>query len=528
MKFDTLIRGAVLVDGLCQTRKADVYLKDGKLAQLGTLENTSAERVIDAQGKLLCPGFIDIHRHADLVPFSSEPSIEIPQGITTMVSGNCGFAAVPNHPASFEALRAYAQPIMGRIPQELKGLDSAGLFQRVEQRPLALNCGYLAGSGALRICAKGFDPSPMSAAEMKKVCDLLDKCLTDGALGVSFGLLYTPECFYSHEELCQIAQVAASHNKPVIAHIRGEGASVLASIDEMLDIGRRTSAKVHISHLKAAGKNNWNHTAEEILRRLEAAKAEGLRLSFDAYPYDAGSTTLLTLFPPETLGGGTEGFLKQVQSPERRRYIIEQLRKEQTGWDNLVCATGWQRVMVAGSSVPEEIGCSIQKLAEEKGTEPETLAMDLLLRENGNLPIVFEHMAQEDVDRVICHPDAMVISDSLYSSDGSPHPRKYGTHARFLRRYVKETQRLTLEQAIAKLTWMPADFLNLSDRGSLRQGNWADLLLLDWEQLCDKATYLNPKQLPQGIEMVFVNGEIAFEKGVLTGTYAGKLLLQKK
>lgn len=506
--FDTCISGARVLtpEGLCSLH---VLLKDGRVAALAPADAPAPEALetIDADGLHLLPGFIDIHRHADLTPFTDAPSIEVPQGVTTQICGNCGFSAAPSAPETFGALCDYAAPILGNIPPALCGMDMRAFLQAAAARPLRLNTGYLVGNGALRVCVKGFDPAPLSAGERSRLLGLLTDALCAGAMGLSLGLMYAPECYYETPELEAILSVAARMDKPVVAHMRGEGASVVSSVEEMIALAERTGARVHISHLKAAGRNVWGHAVDAFLARIDAARARGLDITFDAYPYAAGSTTLTTLLPPEALCGGTQALLARLRVPSARRAIADALRRERPGWDNLLATTGADRITVADSSVPQEIGRSLSELAAGCGLDAADLICELLMREEGRVTVVEHHMDPADVERILLRPECIVISDALYGASGSPHPRAYGAFPRFLRVFVRERRLLSLEAAAAKITSMPADFFGLRDRGRIAPGYHADLVLLDLTRLSDLATYESPRQLPEGIRAVFVNGQ---------------------
>ena len=523
--FDWAIRNARTVDGRHGERMADVCIRGDRIgALLPPGSCAEAARDIDASGLILTPGFIDMHRHADLLPLSDQPWSELPQGITSMISGNCGFSVVPNSPATFQAMRDYVAPMLGSIPDRICGMSARAFYELVAERPLRINCGYLVGNGDLRRSVAGFSDAPLAEGQLREICGLLDDAFDAGALGLSMGIMYAPECYYTADQLTAIARVAARHQRPVIAHIRGEGRSVLESVDEMIAICRASGARVHISHMKAAGIDMWGHAVDAMLARIRAAQREGLELSFDAYPYTAGSTTLLTLLPPETLSGGTEGVLRRIADPKGRAYILSEFAKIRDGWDNFVQSVGWDRITVAGSSRPREIGRTISALALEVDCAPGDFALDLLLRESGNVPIILQSVSADDVRKIICEPDCIVISDSLYSAAGLPHPRKYGAFQRFLCEYVKEEKRLSLPQAIDRITRMPAEFLGIRDRGRLEEGCFADLVLMDWDRLRDLATYADPVRESEGICGVFVNGKLAFADGKTTDEAAGVLL----
>lgn len=524
-----VIRNARIIDGADGETDADLLILDDRIqAFLPRGESVAGAEEVDGSGCTLVPGFIDIHRHADLKPFSNEPWDELSQGLTSMVSGNCGFSPTPNCPETFGAVRDYALPILGRIPDEICGMTTREFYQRVIEKPLKINVGYLVGNGALRRAVAGFSDKPLHEEQMQRICALLAEALEAGALGLSMGIMYTPECYFSTEELIRIASVAARFSRPVIAHIRGEGQSVLESVAEMIRIGKGSGARIHISHMKAAGTDMWGHAVDQMLAMIDHACAQGMDITFDAYPYTAGSTTLLSLLPPETLSNGTEGVLKQVASADGRAYILEQFRHTRKGWDNFIQTLGWSRVIISGSSNKHEIGKTVAALADEANRDPGEYALDLLEREAGCVSIVLEEMDPDDVRKILMRPECIVISDSLYATAGKPHPRRYGAFERFLAQYVKEEKLLSLQQGIQKMTAMPAEFLGLSSRGHIRAGYYADLVLMDWKKLRDRATYTEPILASEGIRQVYVNGKLSFENGSITGDHAGVLLGSNK
>ena len=522
----TLIRNVTVADGVDGVYPANVLLQDEIILRVdrGTGEKLQGDLEIDGTGLTLMPGFVDIHRHADLKPFTGERWFELNQGITSMVSGNCGFSAFPGPGEYFDAARKYALPILGETPAALAGLTPEEFFTSVAAQKLRNNVGYLVGNGSLRRCVCGFSDRRPDRKERQRILDLLDRSLEAGALGLSYGIMYTPECFDTTEELTAMAAVAASRGKPFTAHIRGEGGSVVASIDEMIEVGRRSGARVHISHMKAAGTDMWGWAVDEILDHIRRGREEGIDISFDAYPYTAGSTSLLSLLPPEFLAGGTDGVLAAIRDPEKRKEILKAFGKKRADWDNYILTLGWQRVIVSDSSDPAEIGRDIRTLAEEKHADPGAFALDLLDREDGCVPIVLEEMDPEDVRKILREPGCILISDSLYSAAGKPHPRKYGAFQRFIRQFVLEERVMSLQEAVSKMTCLPAAFLNLKNRGRILEGWYADLVLADMTRWRDLATYTDPVRDGSGIEKVFVNGKIAFDAGSPETACAGVLL----
>lgn len=525
--LDLLIKNGRIADGTGRSSfVGNVSVKDGIIVRVsGEEPGEAAAVIVDAQGLLVAPGFIDIHRHGDLTPFQIIPEgEELKQGITTFVNGNCGFSAAPSAEERFELLRDYARPIMGIIPEKLRGLSQSEFLNYVSAGKLCSNMGYLVGNGALRIAVKGFDASPLTGEELRKVCDLLHDSLEAGALGLSLGLMYVPENFYTFQELEQICRVPARMGRIVTAHIRGEGSSLLDSVREIVALARSCGGSFHISHLKAAGRKNWHTEISGVLELIQKAREEGMDVSFDLYPYCAGSTALYTLLPPALMAGGMEKTLKRLADPDIRMRLQAELKEEQPDWDNLVASTGWEAVVLVGGRNSSYVGKSVAEIAKERKCSPEMCMMDLMLENQGDLPIVFHSMCQEDMERVLRAPGSLVISDGLYSEGGIPHPRRYGAFARLITRYG---EMLGLETAIQKITGGPAARMGLADRGRIKEGLNADLVLLDLQKYAETATYENPACYPQGIRMVIVNGNIACENGNLKDGFYGKLALRK-
>lgn len=462
---------------------------------------------IDAAGMWVLPGFIDIHRHGDLTPFLKTDE-ELRQGITTFINGNCGFSAIPSTEKYFQMLTDYSKPIIGTIPEEMNGMDQKTLFSRVQNCEMACNQGYLVGNGTLRISVKGFDASPMTRKEMDVLKEKLANSLEAGALGLSLGLMYVPENFYTFEELAEICEIPAKMKKIVTVHMRGEGRSLVQSVQEVIDLAKVCGGKFHISHLKAAGKRNWHTVIERVIGMVREARRSGVDIDFDVYPYCAGSTALYTLLPPKALEGGIDKALERLRDQNFRKKIQCELKEEQESWDNLVASTGWDRVVLVGGEKKSEIGKNIQEIGEQRGLSAEECMMDLLLENHGDAPIVFYSMCQQDVERILWSPESIVISDALYSEEGLPHPRRYGSFSHLICTYKDQ---IPIEKIIPKITSAPAKRMGIENRGSLKTGFKADIVIISPEKLKDMATYERPRQYPEGIEFVIVNGKIAKE-----------------
>ncbi len=528
--LDILIKNGRIVDGSGEASwTGDIGVQDGRIVALDSTIMTEAKKVIDATGKIVSPGFIDIHSHSDLMVLDeSFGEIKLRQGVTTELYGNCGFSAAPTSAQTLALLQDYSEPIMGKLDQEWAWKSYGEYVHLLKTKKHRYNIGGLVGNGALRIAAKGFEPGPLSDEEMETVKTLLDEALTSGALGLSFGLMYVPENYYSKQQLVEICQVVKAHNGLVTTHIRGEGNSLTASIREVIDIAKESGVSLHISHLKAAGKNNWNDKIYAAIQMIDEARAQGLDVTCDVYPYTAGSTTLTTLMPPWSLEGGITHTLERIKDSTMRQKIVHEMQNEATTWDNLVYTTGWENVLISSVDSQENagyVGKNVAQIALEQDKDPTQCALDILLEENGNVSIVFFHMSEADVIHTMQLEYSFIISDSLFSAHGMPHPRSYGTFPRVFAKYVRESQALTLEQAVKKVTALPAARMHFNDRGQLKEGYVADITIFDLETIIDCATYIEPKQFPKGIDYVLVGGEIALEHGQVYDVKKGQVIV---
>jgi len=512
--IDLLIQNAEIADGSGQPAFfGDIAIENGRIQEIHRHDNAAASSnttgmTINATGLTAIPGFIDIHRHGDLSPFGSgEDAEELRQGISFFMNGCCGFSPVPSRAKFFSALQNYARPIMGEIPARLCGMGFAELRGELEQMPLYSSMGFLCGGGALRIAVKGFDNSPMSASEMDSVRGLLNAELDAGTFGLSLGLMYAPEYFYSFDELVTICRVPAQRNRPVVVHQWQEGNGLPESIEKIISLARHSGAAFHISHLKMTGKKNKGKIAA-ILERIASVQHE-LDITFDVYPYNAGSTALYAMLPPAFLNGGLAALLDSLRKAETRRAIADELQNENADWDNMIPGTGWQGVVIAGGRDRSVAGSSVARIAAQRGCSPEDCAFDLLLENEGNIPVIIFSMDMDDVEQILATPGAIVISDSIYAAGGLPHPRRFGAQARFLSAYASAPG---FENALRSLTSLPAARFGLKDRGVLRSGAIADIVLLDRRRFRDTAVWENPVQYPQGIAKVLIAGKLAFEE----------------
>lgn len=523
-----LIRNANIIDGSGgEPFLGDVLIRGGVIESVGKAEPPEGCEVLDACGRCLTPGFIDAHRHADLQVFSPTfGASELCQGITTMAVGNCGMSAAPCPAGREQKLYGYLESCLGRVSGK-PAFPSFGEYVRIlSQMPLPLNAGAFVGNGTVRIAIKGFDPTPMTQRELDMAKEYIAEAMDFGAMGLSLGLMYSPECNYSTEELAELARTVRESGGILTAHIRGEGNSLVSSVSEVISIAAQAEIPLNISHFKAAGRSNWGGSLRSAIELIEQARRGGQDVTCDAYPYSAGSTMLLTLLPPSFLSEGVEAALHALERRDMRDRLRVELTHPHVGWDNLVCDLGWDRVVVSSASCPENeacIGKSILQVSADWGRDEIDCLCDILVSERGTAAMVIHSMSPEDVREVLRLPWCSVISDSIYSPSGSPHPRQFGAFPRVIREFVLEKRVLTLPEAVNKMTLMPARRLGLKNRGLVRPGYTADLLLFQPDNVADTATYENPKQLAQGFDFVFINGQAAVLHGKLQqgkfGTY---------
>ncbi|MNI09015.1 D-aminoacylase [compost metagenome] len=380
--------------------------------------------------------------------------------------------------------------------------------------------------GALRISVMGFANRPATSPELKQMKHLLEEGMKAGAIGLSIGLLYAPGSYTSREEIAELCSVLPKYNGLFSTHIRGEGNNLIPSVKEVIWIAEKAGVSLHVSHLKAAGKRNWGKILE-ALDIIEDARGRGMDITCDVYPYNAGSTTLTTILPPWVLEGGIESALEVFKDSALRTRIRDELEHEQEDWDNLICSTGWQNVFISAVHTKENLaleGKHIAEISSARGQHPVDCMMDLLLEEDGRISIVYFHMSDDDVKQVIGYEKSLIASDSLTCETGKPHPRLYGTFPRIFAKYVRDEKVLSLEQAVRKITSFPVQRFKLGKRGLLVPGYIADVTVFNPDTIQDLATFEQPRQYPEGISHVLVNGKLTLSDKKHTHAREGSLI----
>lgn len=527
----TWIKNGLIYDGSGEIPYvAGIVVEDGKIAAITKDEDICIDQVEDASGYVVTPGFIDTHRHCDIDVLNNPEfgHLELAQGLTSVVAGNCGLAPIPAPEDRKQEIFDYIEPCLG-IWGEMPGIVRFGDYlTALEKKRLPLNFGSYIGLGTLKAAIKGYGKSPFTREEMELVKTYIREGMVAGALGLSMGIMYQPECYSSRGEIVEMISASAPYGRPLTCHIRGEGDNLIPSVDEILEIAREAQVPVNISHFKSTGVKNWGNTIGLAIERVEKARSQGQDVTVDFYPYCGGSTTVLSLIPPAVMEDSLEATLRKLGTKRGVEQMKQALYREHEGWDNMVTAIGWERILISSVTREENrrfAGLDMKAAAALAGyQEPVEFLCCLASGEQGKVGIIVLSMSQEDVDAVARLPYSMVISDALYSISDCPHPRLYGSFSKVIREYVREREVLTMEEAIRKMTMLPAMRLNLSGRGQIREGYAADLNIFQPELVKDRAVYGDSRQLSEGLHLVMANGLTAIRDGMVTGENAGNVL----
>jgi N-acyl-D-amino-acid deacylase len=496
--FDLVIKNGRIVDGTGNPWfRGDVGIKNGRVAKIGVIQASEAAQVLDANNQIVAPGFIDVHAHVENIFNNPDAENFIRMGVTSLITGNCGGSVT----------------------------NVSAFLNRYQATPLAVNLATLIAHGSVRRDVLGAENRAPTTEELAKMEALVEKGMTDGAVGLSTGLIYVPGTYAKTEEVVALARVAKKYNGVYASHIRNEADKVFEAIAEAINIGEQTGIPVQISHFKISSKKFWGKS-NETLGLVRAAREKGLPVTVDEYAYPASSTSLDTLLPSWALAGGREEGKKRLADAETKKKIIEEIKK--TLKDNKF--KDFEYAFVASYSANQDFnGKNIKQIAKMvRGKDKLDAQIEQIFEMygSGGAQMVYHKMDESDVQNIMREPFTMIASDSGVRSvgEGNPHPRGYGNNVRVLGRYVRELRLITVEDAIRKMTSLPAQTFNLKDRGLIKEGFAADLVIFDEKTVADKATFDNPHQFPVGISKVLVNGKITFADGEMTKERGGMAL----
>lgn len=527
------IQNAKIVDGTnAKAFIGHVVIQDDRIHKMFAVDDmtimheTNIDYYIEGSGCVLSPGFIDTHSHSDLEILEKqvlEPKIR--QGVTTEILGQDGIAMAPLPNEYIEDWRKNIAGLEGDSETLNWNYSSIrGYRKAIKNAKPTSNSAYLIPHGNVRMAAMGLDSRMPSMEELEEMKRIVREAMEEGCVGFSSGLIYIPCAYSMEDEMIEICKVVAEYHGVFVVHQRSEANNILDSMDEIIRIGLASRVPIHFSHFKICGKNNW-HLLKPVLDKLEKAQRNGLQVSFDLYPYTAGSTMLSVILPPWAHIGGTNVMLQRLQNSSLRKKLKEELYEKNSTWDNFIEFAGVDGIYITNVKTEKNqkfIGKNLKELGEIQELDPLDATFHLLVEEENHVGMIDYYGNEEHIKAFIQRDEMNVCTDGLLG--GKPHPRAYGSFPRIISKYVKDEKILSLETAIHKMTYRPATIFGLKNRGIIQAGAFADLVLFDEEKFKDKGTYLEPDQFPQGLKMVMVNGHIVFDGSFYHVKPCGKVL----
>lgn len=523
--LDILIKNGTIIDGSGQPMyRGDVGVREGKIVEIGDLHNEHAEIEIDATNKYIAPGFIDVNNHSDTYwRIFLDPALEslLYQGVTTIIGGNCGSSLAPltNHDV-IKSIQKWTD--MKNV--SFNWLSMEDFLGEVQQKKLSLNFATLVGHGTLRRGLVGDEVRDISPQEMKTMKKMLTQAMKEGALGFSTGLVYTHAKLASSREIAELAEVVKKYNGVYTTHIRGESHELIRAVEEAIRIAQITGVRLQISHLKAMGKKNWP-LMDEALNLIETARNSGIDVHFDVYPYTSTGSVLYILLPDWVTEGGRNMMLSRLKDPDIRKKVIKDMKA--SDYD-------YSKITISISALDKSLNHKkITEIAETQGKSVEDTIVDVLIASDGRVVTMMEVLSEKNVDKGVINPFSMISSNgSGYKIEHREtgevvHPRNFGSFPRVLAEYVRNRSVVGWEEAIRKMSGLPAEKFNLNGRGLIVKGNCADILVLDPKRVQDLATIDNPYQYSSGIDQVLVNGRLALNAGKLDSERHGEVIRRK-
>lgn len=528
-QYDLIIRGGTVYDGLgSPAESADVAINGDRIAAIGDLSDARAETVIDATGLAVAPGFINMLSWAtrSLIEDGRGMS-DIKQGVTLEIMGEGSSMGPLNADMKAEALARQGDI---RFDIEWTTLDEYLSF--LENKGISPNVASYVGATTIRVHEVGYEDRPPTAGELARMQNLVRQAMRDGALGVGSSLIYAPATFASTDELIALVSAAAEYGGAYISHLRSEGNRLEEAVQEIIKIASVTGAPAEIYHLKASGRGNWDKL-DRVFQLIESAREAGLRISADMYTYRAGSTGLDATMPRWVQEGGHAAWVERLRDPEIRERVAAEMRSADVDWENFFVQAGPEGILLAGFRNPDLrplIGKTLAEVADERGTDPAMTAMDLVVEDDSRVDAVFFLMSDENVRKKVAKPwisfgsDAGALASEGVFLESNPHPRAYGNFARVLGQFVRDEGLITLEEAIRRMTSLPAGNVGIRDRGRLVTGYYADIAIFDPTEIGDTATFEYPHQYARGMVHVIVNGEPVLSDGRHTGAFPGRVV----
>jgi N-acyl-D-amino-acid deacylase len=527
--YDVIIRGGSIYDGLgSDPVVSDLGFADDRIAVIGDLSGASGAIEIDAEGMAVAPGFINMLSWATgSLIVDGRGMSDIKQGVTLEVMGE-GFSMGPLN----ETLKANLIARQGSIKYDIEWTTLGEYLEYLEARGISPNVASYVGATTVRVHEIGYEDRPPTDEELARMQDLVRQAMREGALGVGSSLIYAPANFADTDELIALVNVAAENGGSYISHIRSEGNRLEEGVQELIKIASITGAPAEIYHLKAAGKNNY-HKLGKVFDLVEAAQAAGLPITADMYNYPAGSTGLYATMPLWVQEGGHDAWIARLKDPEIRARVVEEMKQPTDEWENFYVGAGPENILLVGFDTEKLrplTGKTLQEVADERGADPAETAIDLVIEDDSRVDAVYFMMSEDNVRRKVAKPWISFGSDAGAPAaegafmDSNPHPRAYGNFSRLLGQYVREEKIITVQEAIRRLTSLPAYNIGISDRGQLSEGYYADVVVFDPRRIADQATFEEPHQYATGVWHVFVNGEQVLRNGRHTGATPGRVV----
>lgn len=523
--FDIIIKNGTILDGTGEPMyRGDVGIREGMIAEIGDLHNEHGEKEMDATGKYVSPGFIDVNDHSDTYwRIFLDPALEslLHQGVTTIIGGNCGTSLAPlvNHEV-MKSIQKWTD--MKKV--SFNWLSMKEFLSEVEKKKLSLNFASLVGHGTLRRGLVGDEVRDISPDEMKQMKKMLTQAMKDGALGFSTGLVYTHAKLASSREIAELAEIVKKYDGVYTTHIRGESHELIRSVEEAIRIAQITGVRLQISHLKAMGKKNWP-LMEEALNMIETARSSGIDVHFDVYPYTSTGSVLYILLPDWATEGGRAMMLTRLKDADTRKKVIKEMKANEYDYS---------KVTISISALDKALNHKrIEDIARIQGKSVEDAIIDVLIASDGHVVTMMEVLSEKNVDKGVINPFSIISSngsgyDVEHVKTGEVvHPRNFGSFPRVLANYVRTRSVVGWEEAVRKMSGLPAEKFKIEKRGVLKKGNYADVIVFDPKMVKDLATVENPYQYSEGIECVLVNGQVAMNNGIINDLRSGEVLRRK-